>query len=66
MNNTEFVAYEVAEALSNYQELPKLASETWSRDSEDPDLWHGPHGVIVNTAALAARKIYYEIITQED
>jgi len=38
--------------------------ETWIQDPEDSDLWHGEHGVIVNTAALEMRKAFYTIIRQ--
>lgn len=36
--------------------------ETWTRDDLDADLWHGPHGVIVNTAALEERKKFYRLV----
>ncbi len=35
--------------------------EIWTRDPEDKDLWHGAHGVIVNTAALEEREHYFSI-----
>ena len=38
-----------------------LASEVWTRDDLDANLWHGPHGVIVNTAALEERKRLYQL-----
>ena len=41
---------------------PALSSEIWTRDDADADLWHGPHGVIVNTAALEERKRFYRLI----
>lgn len=47
-----------------YLEAFKLASEIWTQDSEDANLWHGPHGVIVNTAALEERKAFYDISVQ--
>lgn len=37
-------------------------NEVWYQDPEDPDLWRGEHGVIVNTSALNEREFYYEII----
>jgi hypothetical protein len=37
-------------------------SEVWSQDLENSDLWHGKHGVIVNTAALNEREFYFDII----
>ena len=41
----------------------KLTStETWYQDTEDTNLWHGNHGVIVNTAALEERTFYFDII----
>lgn len=40
-------------------------TEVWTQDGEDQDLWHGPAGVIVNTAALEERKAFFRIVTQE-
>jgi hypothetical protein len=37
-------------------------SEVWYQDREDSELWHGKHGVIINTAALNEREFYYDII----
>jgi hypothetical protein len=37
-----------------------LPVETWTYLEDD--LWLGPHGVIVNQAALEERKFYYTII----
>jgi hypothetical protein len=37
-------------------------SEVWYQDCDNPELWHGKHGVIVNTAALNEREFYYDII----
>lgn len=37
-------------------------SEVWYQDSENSDLWHGDHGVIVNTAALEERSFYYNVL----
>jgi hypothetical protein len=37
-------------------------SEVWYQDPENSDMWHGKHGVIVNTAALNEREFYYDII----
>ena len=64
MNTIEVGTAENTHRALAYLTEQKLASETWTRDSEDTDLWHGPHGVIVNTAALEERKAYYHIITQ--
>lgn len=36
--------------------------EIWRQDPENPDLWHGAHGVIINTAALEERKAYFDIV----
>ena len=64
MNTFEVGTAENTSRALGYLREHKLASETWTRDSEDADLWHGPHGVIVNTAALEERKVFYHIITQ--
>ncbi len=39
-----------------------LPKETWHQDAHDADLWHGAHGVLVNTAALEARAPYYKVV----
>lgn len=36
-------------------------TEVWYQDPEDNNLWHGTHGVIVNTAALVEREFFYNI-----
>jgi hypothetical protein len=36
--------------------------ETWRQDAENPDLWHGAYGVIVNGAALIERETFYTVI----
>ena len=36
--------------------------EVWRQDSLDADLWHGSKGVIVNSAALEEREVYFEVI----
>lgn len=36
-------------------------SEVWTRDPEDPDLWHAPSGLMLNSAALAERESYFRI-----
>jgi hypothetical protein len=41
------------------KELKK--TEIWYQDLEDGNLWHGTHGVIVNTAALVEREFFYNI-----
>jgi hypothetical protein len=35
--------------------------ERWQQDDSDVDLWHGPNGLIVNTAALREREEYYRL-----
>lgn len=45
-------------------EFANALTETWIQDAEDPNLWHGEHGVIVNSAALEMRKAFYTIIKQ--
>lgn len=37
-------------------------TETWYQDARDADLWHGDYGLIVNTAALDQRAVYFEVI----
>ena len=37
-------------------------SEVWYQDTDSPDLWHGDHGVIVNTAALEERSFYFNVL----
>ncbi len=37
-------------------------AELWYQDPEDSNLWHGKHGVIINTAALNEREFYYSVI----
>ncbi len=36
-------------------------TEVWYQDPEDSNLWHGTHGVIVNTAALLEREFFYNV-----
>ena len=36
--------------------------EVWRQDVKDQDLWHGSKGVMVNSAALEARQVFFEII----
>ena len=38
------------------------AQEIWRQDVLDADLWHGNKGVIVNSAALQEREVYFEIL----
>lgn len=37
-------------------------TEVWQQNPESPDFWHGPNGVIINTAALNEREFYYNVI----
>ena len=39
-------------------------TELWRRDAKDLDLWHGEHGLILNTAALEERKAYYNVVIE--
>ncbi len=39
-----------------------LTPELWRQDPHDPDLWDGPHGLMVNSAALAEREFYHQVI----
>jgi hypothetical protein len=47
--------------MKNAEDKLKV-SEVWYQDLENADLWHGKHGVIVNTAALNEREFFYDII----
>ena len=63
--NIEPVVNEISfEAIVGYP-TPQLETEIWTQDSEDENLWHGPAGVIVNTAALEERRAFYQILTRE-
>ena len=44
---------------------PLKPTEVWHQDSHDADLWHGPHGVILNAAALEEREFYFDVICVE-
>jgi hypothetical protein len=50
------LAQRKAESLTNLKK-----TEVWYQDPEDGNLWHGTHGVIVNTAALTEREFFYNI-----
>ncbi len=43
------------------KELLTYGAEIWYQDNSDYDLWHGPQGLIVNTAALEEREAFYEV-----
>jgi hypothetical protein len=46
----------------NFKSVNQLKNtEVWQQDPEDGNLWHGQHGVIVNTAALIEREFFYNI-----
>jgi hypothetical protein len=48
--------------MKNAKSTQSLKSkEVWYQDPEDSNLWHGTHGVIVNTAALIEREFFYNI-----
>jgi hypothetical protein len=47
--------------MKNEEQKYKV-SEVWYQDTENGDMWHGKHGVIVNTAALNEREFYFDII----
>lgn len=63
--NTEPARGEIQfEAIVGYP-TPALQTEIWTQDTQEPDLWHGPAGVIVNTCALEERKAFYNVVTQK-
>jgi hypothetical protein len=41
--------------------MKDLITEIWIQDVENPDLWHGKHGVMINTAALSEREAFFEV-----
>ena len=44
---------------------PLKPTEIWQQDVTDVDFWHGPNGIIVNTAALKEREFYFDIVCVE-
>ncbi len=56
MENTQ----RVQEKTRGRRYQPLLPVETWTYLEDD--LWLGPHGVIVNQAALEERKFYYTVV----
>ena len=40
-------------------------TEVWQQDPVDADFWHGPDGIIVNTAALKEREFYFDVVRVE-
>ena len=56
---------EVARAPHPYpRNLSSLVKqlECWQQDPDEPDLWHGDAGVILNGAALEERAFYFEVV----
>lgn len=55
---------EMVYSLTDYREpaLEDTLLEHWTQDASDPDLWHGPQGLIVNSAALAERRPFYTLL----
>ena len=49
-------------SVPNNKPNPLKNSELWYQDPEDKNLWHGKHGVIINTAALNEREFYYTVV----
>lgn len=41
--------------------LPGNPTELWRQLPDEPDLWHGEHGVLINTAALLEREAFFEV-----
>ena len=41
---------------------PKKSFEVWHQDNETRDLWHAETGLMVNTAALKEREVYFDIV----
>jgi hypothetical protein len=41
--------------------MKPLITEIWTQDIENPDLWHGNYGVMLNTAALNEREAFFEV-----
>ena len=37
-------------------------TELWRQLPDEPDLWHGENGVILNSAALLEREFYFDIV----
>lgn len=36
-------------------------SEVWYQDTQDRDLWSNENGLLVNTAALNEREVYFDV-----
>ncbi len=41
--------------------MKPLLTEIWTQDIENPELWHGNYGVILNTAALDEREAFFDV-----
>lgn len=40
----------------------KANLETWHQDPFDPDCWFGENGLLINTAALDERSVFFEVV----
>ena len=36
-------------------------TELWRQLPDEPDLWEGEHGVLINTAALLERETFFDV-----
>lgn len=59
------MAYQLTEHQESELPVDMLPLEHWTQDTSDPDLWHGPHNVIVNSSALNERRAFYTLITHK-
>ena len=41
--------------------MKTLITEIWIQDTQNPDLWHGNYGVMINTAALDERQAFFDV-----
>lgn len=48
--------------MIRFEDMHYKPVEYWQQDAEDATLWHGPHGLMVNSVALDERRAYYEVI----
>ena len=62
MTTVEIATHDVNVQVLN--PLSDLPPEVWTQDGDDANLWHGPHGVIINSAALEERRAFFDVITQ--
>lgn len=56
------MAYQLTDCRETELPVDALPLEHWIQDASDPDLWHGPHGVIINSAALSERRAFYTLV----